>query len=72
MEEMTNVKVIVTITLVSIIIVTAFLVMAYLQDQITTKVALAQTTTTTTTPKSTTINTFSMNGAVSLSNIIYV
>jgi hypothetical protein len=63
MEEMTNVKVIVTITLVSIIIVTAFLVMAYLQDQITTKAALAQTTTTT--PKSTTTNTFSMSGAIS-------
>jgi hypothetical protein len=61
MEEMTNVKVIVTITLVSIIIVTAFLVMPYLQDQITTKAALAPTTT----PKSTTTNTFSMSGAIS-------
>jgi hypothetical protein len=67
MEEMTNVRIIVTITLVSIITITAFLVMASLQDQITTKAALAQTTTTTTaaTPKSTTTNTFSMNGAVS-------
>jgi hypothetical protein len=67
MEEMTNVRVIVTITLVSIITITAFLVMTSVQDQITTKAALAQTTTTTTatTPKSTTTNTFSMNGAVS-------
>ena len=64
MEEMTNVRVIVTITLVSIITITAFLVMASLQNQITTvKTALAQTTTTT--PKSTTDNTFSMNGAIS-------
>ena len=37
--------------------------MASLQNQITTKTALAQTTTTT--PKSTTDNTFSMNGAIS-------
>jgi hypothetical protein len=66
MEEMTNVRVIVTTTLVSIVI-TAFLVMASLQDQITTKTALAQTATTTatTTPKSSTTNTFSMNGAIS-------
>jgi hypothetical protein len=46
-----------------VIIITAFLVMASLQNQITTKTALAQTTTTT--PKSTTDNTFSMNGAIS-------
>jgi hypothetical protein len=66
MEEMTNVRVIVTTTLVSIVI-TAFLVMASLQDQITTKTALAQTATTTatTTPKSSTTNTFDMNGAIS-------
>jgi hypothetical protein len=50
-----------------IIILAAFLVITPLQDQITTKTALAQTaaTTTTTTPKSTTDNTFSMNGAIS-------
>jgi hypothetical protein len=66
MEEMTNVRVIVTTTLISIVI-TAFLVMASLQDQITTKTALAQTATiTATTPKSsTTTNTFGMNGAIS-------
>jgi hypothetical protein len=50
-----------------ITILTAFLVMASLQDQIITKAALAQTTTTTTTakPTTTTANTFSMNGAIS-------
>jgi hypothetical protein len=49
-----------------IIMITAFLVMAYSQEQIPTKTALAQTTTagTTTMPKSTT-NTFGMNGAIS-------
>jgi hypothetical protein len=45
-----------------IIMVTAFLVMAYLQEQIPIKTALAQSTTT---PKSTTVNTFNMNGAIS-------
>jgi 3',5'-cyclic AMP phosphodiesterase CpdA len=49
-----------------VIIISAFLVMASLQEQIQTKKALAQTTTaaTTTMPKSTT-NTFDMNGAIS-------
>src|SRR5919199_820286 len=44
-----------------IIMVTAFLVMAHLQEQIPIKTALAQSTTT----KSTTVNTFNMNGAIS-------
>jgi|SRR5215212_5380967 len=50
-----------------VIIITALLVMASLQEQIQTKKALAQTTTaaTTTVPKSTTTNTFGMNGAIS-------
>ncbi|MFL6471679.1 MAG: hypothetical protein ACJ71H_12615 [Nitrososphaeraceae archaeon] len=50
-----------------VIIITALLVMASLQEQIQTKKALAQTTTaaTTTVPKSTTINTVGMNGAIS-------
>ena len=50
-----------------VIIITAFLIMASFQNQITAKTALAQTTTTTaTTPKSTTTdNIFSMNGAIS-------
>lgn len=50
----------------SVIIITAFLVMVSLQEQIQTKTALAQSTTaaTTTAPKPTT-NTFSMNGAIS-------
>jgi hypothetical protein len=49
-----------------VIIITAFLVMVSLQEQIQTKTALAQSTTaaTTTAPKSTT-NIFSMNGAIS-------
>jgi hypothetical protein len=45
-----------------IIMVTAFLVMAQLQEQILIKTALAQSTTT---PKSTTVDTFNMNGAIS-------
>jgi hypothetical protein len=45
-----------------IIMVTAFLVMAQLQEQIPVKTALAQSTTT---PKSTTVDTFNMNGAIS-------
>jgi hypothetical protein len=45
------------------IILSAFLIMASLQDQIIAKTALAQTATTT--PKSTTTNTFGMNGAIS-------
>ena len=45
-----------------IIMVTAFLVMAQLQEQIPIKTALAQSTTT---PKSTTVDTFNMNGAIS-------
>ena len=44
-----------------IIMVTAFLVMAHLQEQIPIKTALAQSTT----AKSTTVNTFNMNGAIS-------
>jgi hypothetical protein len=48
-----------------IIMITAFLVMTHLQEQILTKTAFAQTTTTTTTPKSTAANAFSMNGAIS-------
>ncbi|MFL6378903.1 MAG: hypothetical protein ACJ72R_15780 [Nitrososphaeraceae archaeon] len=50
-----------------VIIITALLVMASLQEQIQTKKALAETTTaaTTTVPKSTTINTVGMNGAIS-------
>jgi cell division protein ZapA (FtsZ GTPase activity inhibitor) len=52
--------------IIMISILTAFLVMASLQDQIITKAALAQTTTTTTTTKpTTTTKTFSMNGAIS-------
>ena len=49
-----------------VIMISAFLVMVSLQEQIQTKIALAQSTTaaTTTAPKSTT-NTFSMNGAIS-------
>src|SRR4051794_11373678 len=47
----------------TIIILTAFLVMASIQDQIIAKTALAQTTTPTTS-KSTT-SSFSMNGAIS-------
>lgn len=47
---------------IMIIILTAFLVTASIQDQIIAKTALAQTTTPTT-PKSTTSN-FSMNGAI--------
>ena len=46
-------------------ILTAFLAMASLQDQIITKAALAQSTTTTNTVKPTTDSTFSMNGAIS-------
>jgi hypothetical protein len=45
-----------------IIMVTAFLVMAQLQEQIPIKTALAQSTTT---PKSTRVDTFDMNGAIS-------
>jgi hypothetical protein len=48
---------------VFVIIITTFLVMACLQNQIIAKTALAQTATTT--PKSTTTNTFGMNGAIS-------
>src|SRR6188472_1439217 len=48
---------------IMIIILTAFLVTASIQDQIIAKTALAQTTTPTT-PKSTT-SSFSMNGAIS-------
>jgi hypothetical protein len=48
---------------VFVIIMATFLVMACLQNQIIAKTALAQTTTTT--PKSTTTNTFGMNGAIS-------
>src|ERR671919_314190 len=44
-----------------IIIMTAFLIMAYLENQITIKTALAQTTAT----KSAMDNTVSMNGAIS-------
>jgi hypothetical protein len=44
-----------------IIMVTAFLVMAQLQEQIPIKTALAQSTTT----KSSTVGTFNMNGAIS-------
>jgi hypothetical protein len=56
--------------IIMITILTAFVVMVSLQDQIIiTKAALAQTTTTAistaTTPKPTTIKTFSMNGAIS-------
>jgi flagellar assembly factor FliW len=47
---------------VFVIIITTFIVMACLQNQIIAKTALAQTATTT--PKSTT-NTFGMNGAIS-------
>jgi hypothetical protein len=50
---------------IMITILTAFLVMAFLQDQIITKVALAQSIATTNTVKSTTDSTFSMNGAIS-------
>jgi hypothetical protein len=46
-----------------VIIIVAFLIMSSFQNQITFKTALAQTTTTT--PKSTTDNTFSMNGDIS-------
>ena len=45
-----------------IIIITAFLAMTSLQDQMTTKTIFAQTKTS---PKSTTVSTFSMNGAIS-------
>jgi flagellar assembly factor FliW len=48
---------------VFVIIITTFIVMACLQNQIIAKTALAQTATTT--PKSTTTNTFGMNGAIS-------
>src|ERR687888_2433671 len=45
-----------------IIIITAFLAMTSLQDQMTTKTIFAQTKTS---PKSSTIGTFNMNGAIS-------
>jgi flagellar assembly factor FliW len=48
-----------------IIMITAFIVLSHLQEQIPNKTAFAQTTTTTTTPKSTAANAFSMNGAIS-------
>ena len=50
------------ITAFIIIIITAFLAMTSLQDQMTTKTIFAQTKTS---PKSTTVSTFSMNGAIS-------
>src|ERR671932_222539 len=46
-----------------IIMVTAFLVMAHLQEQIPIETALSESTQTT--PKSTTVDTFNMNGAIS-------
>jgi hypothetical protein len=51
------------ITLSIIIIITALLVVASLQNQMIAKIASAQTTKTT--PKSATVNTFGMNGAIS-------
>jgi hypothetical protein len=49
---------------VIIIIITAFIVLSHLQEQIPTKTALAQSTTIAT-PNSSAVNTFSMNGAIS-------
>jgi hypothetical protein len=64
MQAIRHLKVSFSMAEIIIIILTAFLVPASIQDQIIAKTSLAQTTTPTT-PKSTTANSFTMNGAIS-------